>query len=88
MLPSLILTPTMMGARALGVLLTPVGWLQKAAGSKLSLPERLLRYATTLPGEPTGSQIAVLIAVVLGILVSPVLIVLGVVGVLVARSNR
>ena len=62
-MPSLILTPTMVGAQGLAVLLRPVSYVQKVLGSKATLSDRLARWARVLPGAPTSTQVGIVLAV-------------------------
>ena len=76
--PGWILVPTMAGARVLAVLTAPIGWAQGLAGSAADVSTRLRRWADLLPSSPPGQAWAIVLAVVLGVLVAPLLLVLGV----------
>jgi len=87
-LPGLILTPTMVGARALATVFAPLSWVQARAGSTLTVSQRLLRWSATLPTARPSVQASIVVAVLLGLVIAPILIVLGAAAAIVVAGRK
>jgi hypothetical protein len=84
--PDLILMPTMVAARALAVLAWPFSRAQEVIGSADDVSQRLRRWADSLPTAPPARAWLIVIAVAAGVLVAPLLLLLGIAAVFAARS--